>query len=195
MLKRISLPLVLAAVFALGGFAGWQFFSKKSVPQQSAQIMLERVKKVCKLVTVEGQYSEVFSHSEYEGFFTYFWDKKMLLRVNATVSAGFDLEKVKFEADSSAKVIRIGPLPAPDILSIDHTVDYYDISEGLFTNFTPSEYTQINQKVKEVIREEARQKLLPSAQAQARETFDIVRAMVAGMGWTVEIVGEEGTLR
>jgi Protein of unknown function (DUF4230) len=195
MLKRTTLPLLLAAIFALGGVAGWMFFSKKSEPQQSAQIMLERVKKVCKLVTVEGQYSEVFSHNDYEGYFTFFWDKKMILRVNATVSAGYDLEKVKFEADSSRKVIRIGPLPPPDILSIDHTVDYYDISEGIFTAFTPSEYTQINQRVKELIREEARQKLIPTAREQARETFDIIRAMAGGMGWTVEIVGEQEALR
>ena len=81
---------------------------------------------------MEGTFSEIYNYSEYQGYFTFFWDKKILVRVRATVSAGYDLERLQMEADPIIKTIHISGLPKPEILSIDHTLDYYDISEGAF---------------------------------------------------------------
>jgi hypothetical protein len=194
MFQRITLILSILFVFALGGLAGWYFFAPKPTSTESAQVMLERVRTVMKLVTVEGNYTELYSHNDYSGFFTFFWDKKMLLRVTATVSAGYDLEKVKIEMDAAQKIVRIGPLPPPSILSVDHKIDYYDISEGVFTSFTPQDYTQISERAKELIRQKAEQNLLPIAQQQAHKTFDLMRAMLEGAGWKLELI-QNTTLR
>lgn len=194
MLNRFSLFASILFVFALGGAVGWYFFSPKPTTVEESQVMLERIRAVMKLVTVEGQYSEIYSHNDYQGAFSFFWDKKMLIRVSATVAAGYDLEKVKMEADVTRKVLKIGALPQPTILSIDHKIDYYDISEGVFTSFTPQDYTRINERAKEIIREKAQVQLLPSAQEQAQKTFDMIRAMLESAGWKLEVAEGSGTI-
>jgi hypothetical protein len=186
------LPLaILAAVFLLGGVISWYFFAPKSKPTEEAQVMLERIRTVMKLVTVEGQYSELFTHNDYDGAFTFFWEKKMLIRVTATVSAGYDLEKVSINADATTKTIRLNGLPKATILSIDDKVDYYDISEGIFTSFSPQDYNRINERIEDIIREKAQASLLSSAEAQGQKTLDMLRAMVESAGWTMEIEGSK----
>jgi Protein of unknown function (DUF4230) len=180
--------VTLLIVFALGGLASWYFLKPKQQPIEESTVLLERIRSVCKLVTVEGEFSEVYSHTDYSGYFTFFWDKRMLLRVQATVAAGYDFEQAKFDADPTNKTIRISQLPEASILSIDHKVDYYDISEGVFTAFTPEDYTRINQRAKDLIREQANQsKLMPAAREQAQKVIEMVRVMVESAGWTLII--------
>jgi hypothetical protein len=155
---------------------------------ESASVLLEKIQAVAKLVTVEGQFSEIYNYSEYQGYFTFFWDKKILVRVRATVSAGYDLNNLHMEADPVNKVIHMSAMGAPQILSIDHTLDYYDISQGLFSTFTPEDYTRINQRAKDMIRDQAmKSNLLPAAQEQATKIMDLIRFMVENAGWKLEI--------
>lgn len=189
MFNKIILFASILFIFLLGGWAGWYFFSPKHTTVEESQVMLERVRAVMKLVTVEGDYSEVFSQNDYQGYFTFFWDKKILVRVNATVMAGYDLQKVKIESDIATKTIKIGPMPKATILSIDEKVDYYDISEGVFTSFSPEDYTRINARVKEIIREKAQTSLLPNAEEQGKKTLEMLKGMIESAGWKVEIVG------
>lgn len=191
---RITLFASILFIFLLGGVAGWYFFSPKNKTIEESQVMLERVRAVMKLVTVEGEYSEVFSHNDYQGYFTFFWDKKILVRVNATVMAGYDLEKVKIESDIANKTIRIGPMPKATILSINDKVDYYDISEGIFTSFSPEDYTRINARVEDIIREKATATLLPNAEEQGKKTLEMMKGMIEAAGWKVEIVAGENTV-
>jgi hypothetical protein len=135
MSKRLLLVGVLALGFLLGGWLAYRYFAPKSAPVESASILLEKIRAVVKLTTVEGEFSEIYNYNEYSGYFSWFWDKKALVRVHATVAVGYDLSNLRVEADSSARVVRIGPLPEPQILSIDHTLDYYDVSTGVFTRF------------------------------------------------------------
>jgi hypothetical protein len=195
--QRFPSLITLLLVFALGGWAAWYFLTPKPEPVEQSAVLLEKIQAVCKLVTVEGQFSEVYSYNDYSGYFTFFWDKRMLLRVQAKVSAGYDFEKAKFEADPTNRVIRVSHLPQPEILSIDHTVDYYDISEGVFTSFTPQDYTRVNQRAKDLIREQAQKStLLPAAGEQAGKILDIVRTMVESAGWQLEVDGTgAGTLK
>jgi hypothetical protein len=82
-------------------------------------------------------------------------------------------------------------LPEPQILSIDHTLDYYDISEGLFSSFTPEDYTRINQRAKDLIRDQAlKSKLMPAAREQADKMLELIGFMVESAGWKL-VVAEE----
>ena len=151
-------------------------------------MLLEKIQAVTKLITVEGQFSEVYNYSEYQGYFSMFWDKKVLVRVRATVSAGYDLNHLNLEADPQTKVMRMSALPEPQILSIDHTLDYYDISEGLFASFTPEDYNRINQRAKDLIRDQAlKSSLMPAARDQAAKMLDLIRFMVESAGWRLDI--------
>jgi len=100
------------------------------------------------------------------------------------------LNQLKMDADPLTHTIRISALPEPQILSIDHSLDYYDISEGLFATFTPEDYTRINQRAKDLIRDQAlKSNLLPSAREQAAKMFDLMRFMTESAGWKLEVAG------
>ncbi len=196
MLKRILILSAFVLTFVLGGWLAYRFFApKETKPQESATVLLEKIRTVVKLTTVEGEFSEIYNYSEYSGYFTWLWDKKVLVRVNAIVSAGYDLGNLNIKADSTARVLRIGPLPEPQILSIDHTLSYYDVSTGVFSDFSPEDYTRINQRAKDLIRTSALQSnLLPSAREQSDKIFEIIRFMAESTGWEVEIIrtGQSG---
>lgn len=183
--------LALALAFVGGGWAAYRLFAPKSVekPQEEASVLLEKVREVLKLTTVEGEFSEVYGYNEYSGSFSWLWDKKALVRVQATVAVGYDLSNVQMEADSAARVLRIGPLPKPQILSVDHTVDYYDVSTGLFQSFSPQDLTWINQQAKKNILAKAQESdLLQKAEEQSNKMFDLIRFIAEAAGWQVVIL-------
>lgn len=189
---RPSQLFAVAVAFLVGGWLSWKYFSSGSKPVEDSSVLLEKIQAVAKLSTVEGTFSEIYNYSEYQGYFTFFWDKKVLVRVRATVSAGYDLERLNIEADPGTKTIYMSGLPKPEILSIDHTLDYYDISEGLFASFTPEDYTRINQRAKDLIRDNAmKSKLLSEADQQGAKMLDLVRFMVEGAGWQLDIGDRE----
>ena len=66
-------------------------------------------------------------------------------------SAGFNLEGSNMTMNSISKTVFFTELPKAEILSIDHDIDYYDISQRRFASFTPEEYTSINKDAKEMI--------------------------------------------
>ncbi|MEI6410510.1 MAG: DUF4230 domain-containing protein [Bacteroidota bacterium] len=188
MINRILQLLAIVAAFAVGGVLSYEYFAPKAKIVEDSTVLLEKIQAVTKLITVEGQFSEIYNYSEYQGYFTYFWDKKILVRVRATVSAGYDLNNLHITADPVTKTIHISSLGAPQILAIDHTLDYYDISQGLFTSFTPEDYNKINQRAKDMIRDQAmKSNLLPSAQEQAVKMIDLIRFMVESAGWKLDM--------
>jgi hypothetical protein len=190
MTKGFLQMLLVAAAFLIGGWLTYRYFVPQSRPVEDATVLLEKIETVAKLITVEGQFSEIYNYSEYQGYFTMLWDKKVLVRVRATVSAGYDLEQLNISADPVTKTIHMSALPEPEILSIDHTLDYYDISEGFFTSFTPEDYNRINQRAKDLIRDQAlKSNLLPSARQQADDILETIAFMVQSAGWKLEIGG------
>ena len=196
MVKNILLTLLLLLVFALGAWLGARLLGPKPRPVEESTVLLEKIREVCKLTTVEGQFSEIYNYNEYQGYFTWLWDKKVLVRVQATVSAGYDLDNLQLEVDSAARVIRLRALPEPQILSIDHTMDYYDISNGLFTEFSAEDYNRIQARAKGLIREQAlKSNLLPAARTQGEKIVELIRFMAEGAGWKTERLPEGGSRR
>jgi hypothetical protein len=188
MRSNTLVPLLLA--FLVGGWLSWHYFSSGPKGVEDSSVLLEKIQAVAKLSTVEGTFSEIYNYSEYQGYFTFFWDKKVLVRVRATVSAGYDLEHLNIVADPLTKTIRMSGLPKPEILSIDHTLDYYDISEGLFASFSPEDYTRVNQRAKDLIRDSAQKStLLKEADVQGAKMLDLMRFMIEGAGWKLQIGG------
>jgi hypothetical protein len=192
-MSRISNPLLLILAFAIGVFLTYQYLAPKSTPVEQSSVLLEKIQAVSKLITVEGQFSEIYNYSEYDGYFSMFWDKKVLVRVRATVSAGYDLNYLNARSDPATKTITLSAPGAPQILSIDHSLDYYDISEGLFASFSPEDYNNINHRAKELIREQAlKSSLMSAAQEQGDKMIDLIRFMVESAGWKLVLVPAPG---
>lgn len=143
--KKIILIAAVLAAFILGILlARWYFVRTKPVVTENSTVLLERIKQVAKLVTVEGYFSEIYDYKDYYGYDLSFFRKKALLRVKAKVSVDYDLEKMKITALPDTRTIRINGIPPAEILSIEHDLDYYDLQEGLFNSFSPEDHSKLN---------------------------------------------------
>jgi len=110
--------------------------------------------------------------------------KKALIRVNAKASIGYDFEKVKLTIDQDSKTITIDDFPEPEVLSIDHDLDYYDISQGTFNTFTNEDYNKINKRAKDYVKTLAGEgELIESAREQKDELVSTLQLLLDGLGW------------
>ena len=84
--RNFLVTLLLAALLVAGGYI---YVKEILVPRrhvvQDSTVVMEKVQKVLKLVTVEGQFSEIHQHSEYYGYDISPLRKKALIRVKAKV--------------------------------------------------------------------------------------------------------------
>ncbi len=188
-LKNILYSIIALLVIVCGIFIyqWWQSKSKVHI-EKNATVLLEKIQKVAKLATVEGHFSELYQKKS----FTYFdispFQKKVLVRVQAKVAAGYDLEGLHIEFDSTNRTIWINNLPDPKILYIDHSLDYYDITEGLFTSFNAADYNQIHAEAKDLIRQKATESnLLTEAQTQGKDLMDMIGLIAIGSGWELKV--------
>ena len=75
------------------------------------------------------------------------------------------------------------------ILSIDHDLDYYDLSEGTFNTFDEEDYNKLEDNAKEFIRQKALDSdLMDTAGTQLTDMIDIIRALVSGSGYTLQVI-------
>lgn len=191
-LKLIATVLLLGVVFMAGiWLTRWYYDLGKVNREEQATVLLDRIKTVTKLVVLEGFFSEIYDYQDYYGFDLLFFRKKALIRVQAKVSIGFDLDKLNIETDADSKTVRMSAIPAPEILSIDHNLDYYDIQEGAFNSFSTADYNRLNQKAKDFVRKRAMDSDLFTRALERREDiYSTIRFLVEGMGWTLEIEQE-----
>ena len=190
-INKYLLLFTLVAVFAAGILlTRWYFKRQEAVVQESGVVLLERIKQVAKLVTVEGYFSEIYDYQDYYGYDLSLFRKKALIRVKAKVSVGYDLEKMKVTADTPTKTIRLSGIPAAEILSIDHDLDYYDVQEGFFNEFSTEDYDKLNAAAKEFIRKKALESdLVKSAATQRNNLIETMKFMTESTGWKLEVEG------
>lgn len=190
MAKNIAAIVALLLVFGLGIFVTKKYYQLgETVTKQNSQVLLEQMKSVAKVIAVEGYFSEIYTHEDYYNFDLSPFRKKALLRVKAKVSVGYDLEGMKMEANDATKIISISNIPDPEILSIDHEIDYYDIQEGTFNSFTEQELTELNRRAKKFIEEKAKSDelgLLPAAEEQKLKMLESIEIIANTAGYEVK---------
>lgn len=193
MVKNVIFGGLLALAFVLGILITRSIYTSKKEQIKSADstVLLEKVRKVCKLVTVEGEFSELYDETNIRQFTIYLplpntfeFSKKAILRVHGKVLVGYDLEHIKISADSLTRTITLSDLPEPEILSVDHQVSYENLQESWFNSFTAEDYTQLNKNAKEVLRQKAAEsRLLEEARLQGDQLIEAIRFMVESSGW------------
>ncbi|MBK9538912.1 MAG: DUF4230 domain-containing protein [Flavobacteriales bacterium] len=125
-------------------------------PSASSDVLLERIRPVMKLVTVEGDFSELYTYTHADATFDWLkqfspFQKKAILRVKATASIGYDLEGMGLVFDEASRTVRFTGMGRPQVLALSHDVDYYDPEEGSFNDFTAADHTRINAQAKQLI--------------------------------------------
>ncbi len=184
------LNLIFAILLFGAGFMTHKYLVsvKEITAQEQSKVLLDKISAVTKLVTIEGNLSEIYNHKDYWGYDIFPFQKKIIILVDAKVSVGYDLQKMNLRSDALTKTLIISALPEPEILSLDHNLKYYDISEGTFNSFTAKDYTELQGKAKDFIRQKAEEsELKRSASAQGNKLIDMIRFMVEGAGWKLVI--------
>jgi hypothetical protein len=197
-MKKILPVLGLLLVFGFGFLVAryWYAAKEEKHRKEESEVLLEKIRSVAKLVTVEGYFSEIYDYEDYWGYDIAPLRKKALLRVKAKVSVGYDLGAMKFELKPEEQQLRISGIPEPHIISIDHDVDYYDITEGTFNSFTEKDYTRLNQNAKALIETKARQSdLFLTAEKQGEDMLEVIRFMAENAGWAVRFERETDSFR
>src|SRR5690554_5223539 len=167
--------------------------SSESTEKQSV-ILLEKIRNVYKLITVEGEFAEIYQYENVREHFLKLISskKKALLVINAKVNVGFDLKKIEMKADPKAKKIILTNFPLPEVLSIEPDVKYYDIKEGLFNRFKTTDLSTLNQEAKEhILAKIPDSGLLDTARKEALDAVHMIESMVQAIGWKLDYTALE----
>lgn len=182
---EIAILLLLAAISA--GMVYYFFYmNKKKTSHQQSILLMENIKKVCKLVTVEGDFVEILTINDTKSsFFNLFnFDKKAVVVIKAKALVGFDLGKAQIELDEPSRTITIHHFPHPEIMSIEPEMNYYDLQDSMFNKFSPSDYSDIHKKTMETFRNKVLESNLPhKAIEQVHETLSTIKQLTSVMDW------------
>jgi hypothetical protein len=178
----------IVGAFIYANYFGVPRTAKDPMPDVNQHILLERVKKVAKFITVEGDFQNVHQYNDSYWSDVSFLRKKALIKVQAKVSMGYDLKKAQFEIDPEQKILRVRNLPQPEVIAVDHELQYYDIQEGMFNNFSEAELTSIGKVAKRKLRQEAMNgPLMDRAMEEGLESLEIIKLLVEQAGWRFEV--------
>jgi len=184
------MDLLVGIIFgALLSYLGFSFFYKKKGSEHSkyqSVILIEKIKSVCKLITVEGDFAEIYHYENTKNHFLNIISskKKAILLINAKVHVGFDLSQIKLEANNKTREIIISHFPEPSVLTIETDVKYYDKTEGLFNKFEATDLTELNKESKSfIVNKIPESGLLITAKKEALDTILMIEKLIETSGW------------
>lgn len=163
--------------------------NNKDKTNAQSVILMEKMRKVWKLITVEGEFAEIYHYENTkERLLSIITSKKKaVILINAKAYIGFDLSKIKMEADNMKKVVKLTEFPKPKVLSLETDLKYYDKKDGFFNKFDSSDLTELNSKAKEhVMLKIPESGLLETAKNEALEAVLMIQNIVETIGWTLD---------
>jgi hypothetical protein len=189
MIMEALLGLFLGAIITFWVLTYVKIQKSKEITNTQSVIILEKIKKVWKLITVEGEFAEIYHYENTkERFMNMVTSKKRaILLINAKAYVGYDLSKIKMEAINDKKTIKLTEFPEPQILSLETDLKYYDKKEGLFNKFDSTDLTEVNFKAKDyVLQKIPASGLFDTAKSEALEAVLIIQNIVETIGWTLD---------
>ena len=181
--------IILGAILMYWLFSIFRKKKNKEITEHQSVVLLERIKSVCKLISVEGDFAEIYKYENTKERFMSLVSskKKALIVINAKAQIGYDLQKILMHANNEKKQIILTNFPEPQVLSIEPELEFYDIQNGLFNAFTPSDLTSLNQEAIKHIREKIPQSgLMETARKEAMEAVLLIEKLVETIGWSVD---------
>jgi len=183
------LGLILGAILMYWLFSLFRRKKSKELTKQQSTVLLDKIQSVCKLISVEGDFAEIYHYENTkEGFMSLLSSKKKaLVVVKAKAHIGYDLKKLDLKADNKNKRIILADFPEPEILSIEPDLQFYDIKNGLFNSFSPDDLTKLNVEAKDHIKQKIPESgLMVTAKKEALQAVLLVEKIVETIGWTLD---------
>ncbi|WP_396602989.1 DUF4230 domain-containing protein [Algibacter sp. R77976] len=186
---EIFLAVIIGVLVTLGVVTVLKSIKKKQLVNSQSTILLEKIKKVCKFITVEGDFAEIYHYEDVKERFLKLITskKKALVVINAKAHIGYDLSKIDLQADTYKKKIILNHFPQPEILSIETNLNYYDKSDGYFNRFEANDLTGLHNEAKQHINDKIPESgLIQVAQKEALETILLIETIVETIGWKLD---------
>ena len=180
---EVFLAVIIAILVTLGVVTVLKSIKKKQLVNSQSTILLDKIRKVCKFITVEGDFAEIYHYEDVKERFLKLLSsrKKALVVINAKAHVGYDLSKIDLEADIDKKKIILKHFPEPEVLSIETNLNYYDKTEGYFNRFEATDLTGLHNEAKQHIQDKIPESgLIQAAQKEALETI------VETIGWKLD---------
>lgn len=185
----VLLGLILGAILMYWLFSLFRKKRNKELTKQQSTVLLDKIRSVCKLVSVEGDFAEIYHYENTKDRFMSLLrsKKKALIVVKAKAHIGYDLTKLDLKADTEKKRIILNNFPEPEVLSIEPDLQFYDIKNGLFNSFSPDDLTMLNQEAKEHIKQKIPESgLMDTARKEALQAVLLVEKIVETIGWRLD---------
>lgn len=186
--------MIIGALVAFAVFLLLKNYRNKQVVNSQSVVLLNKIKKVCKFITVEGDFAEIYHYEDVKQRFLKLVSskKKALVVIKAKAHVGYDLTKIDLKADTNKKKIILEHFPQPEVLSIETNLDYYDKSDGLFNKFDATDLTGLHKDAKAHIHDKIPESgLIQIAQKEALETIKLIETIVETIGWKLDYTALE----
>lgn len=188
-MELLFLGLIGGAIGAYFIFQKFSSVNKKSLTEKQSVILLDKIKKVSKLITIEGEFAEIYHHEnakeKFLGLFTS--KKKAIILINAKVHIGFDFRKIKMHTDTKKKILILSEFPEPEVFSVEPNLRFYDIQNGLLNKFSSDDLTTVNKEAKEhILQKIPESNLMQTANKEALEAISLMQNLVETIGWKLD---------
>jgi len=186
---EVFLAVIIAILVTLGVVTVLKSIKKIQLVNSQSTILLDKIRKVCKFITVEGDFAEIYHYEDVKERFLKLLSsrKKALVVINAKAHVGYDLSKIDLEADIDKKKIILKHFPEPEVLSIETNLNYYDKTEGYFNRFEATDLTGLHNEAKQHIQDKIPESgLIQAAQKEALETILLIETIVETIGWKLD---------
>jgi len=188
------LGLLLGAIATYWIYSFFKKKQSKEVTLHQSTVLLEKIRSVSKLVSVEGEFAEIYKYENTKERFLSLVSskKKALVVINAKAQIGYDLKKVEIKSDVDNKRIILTNFPQPEVLSIEPELEFYDIKNGMFNSFSPDDLTTLNNEAKNHILDKIPESgLMETAQKEALQAVLLMESIVATIGWKLDYTALE----
>ena len=188
-MELLFIGLAVGAVIAYFIFAGFHKGRSQMKTNEQSVVLMDKIKSVCKFITVEGDFSEIYHYENLKEKYLslILGKKKAIVLVNAKAHVGFDLSKIQMQSDNDNKKIILTNFPQPELLTIETDFKYYDKREGWANPFTTSDLTDINRDAKKTIVDKIPQSgLMDQARKEALDTIVLMEKIVETIGWKLD---------
>lgn len=191
MLNRIlALVAIIVVVFLSFRFCDFKKQDASSL-ENSTNLIQQQILNVGKIIVTEGHFSEVLTYKDQDKYLggMLSFDKKALLVVNADVTVGYDLHKIKYDVDNKNKTLTIINIPTEEI-KISPDIKFYDVEQSKLNPFTGDDYNKISAQAKASIAKKIEKSTLKS-NAQNRLISELSKMLILtnSMGWTLKYKG------
>lgn len=185
----LFIGLAAGAVIAYFVYGAFAKAKKKENASEQSVVLMERIRSVCKFITVEGDFSEIYHYENVKDkvLNLLLGKKKAIVLITAKAHIGFDLTQIRMDSNPERKTILLNNFPQPEIMSIETDFKFYDKKEGWANYFTSDDLTDVNQKAKQHIIDKVPDSgLIEQARTEAMETIKLMEKLTETIGWKLD---------